>query len=124
MRYSRGYEGSVDIYVEVDDENDEVFGSLYHLVDDVGELTLRFSFSVSPYSPAVITGPVERCHPAEGGEVEDVVLDGVVVGEKVVLVEGEVRDRIQELCFGEVEEKALDQVADWLADERDYCDFL
>lgn len=38
------------------------------------EVEYEIDVEVSEYSPAVIHAPVERCHPAEGGEVEIVAI--------------------------------------------------
>lgn len=35
-----------------------------------GEVDVRIEATVEPYDPGVCSGPVERCYPPEGGDVE------------------------------------------------------
>jgi hypothetical protein len=35
------------------------------------ELLAIIQFSTTPYDPGVSSGPVEKCYPPEGGEIED-----------------------------------------------------
>jgi hypothetical protein len=38
--------------------------------EDGTETELELTFTISDYDPGVSSGPVERCYPPEGGEVE------------------------------------------------------
>jgi hypothetical protein len=38
--------------------------------EDGSEVELDITFTMSDYDPGVRSGPVERCYPPEGGEVE------------------------------------------------------
>jgi hypothetical protein len=84
------------------------------------EVFYQISGSVSPYDPGVCSGPVERCYPPEGGEVEI---------EKVELLDDSrgkvVRDVTDENPFDakeleKIEERLTEQAIDSYDDGDDY----
>lgn len=82
----------------------------------VFDVELDVSFEISAYKPARIYGPVELCHPEEGGEIsfESICMDGTDIYN---LLADSVIEMIEQKCYAYAEEQAA-------ADEADYYDML
>ena len=65
----------------------------YHLERGDDEIELTIEYSVAPYYPAQTYGPPENCHPAEGGEIEDMTVTDAN-GEPIELTDQE-REKIE-----------------------------
>lgn len=84
------------------------------------EIEFNVEFDASPYVPAKISGPPERCYPAEGGEVE--ICDVYVDGESVIAtLDQEVLNRLKskcEDCIGEIFQDEKESAEAEAADAR------
>ena len=63
----------------------------------IGDVEFEVEFSSTPYVPAKISGPLENCYPAEGGEVE---IESICIGEFEVsdIISDSVRQLLQTKC--------------------------
>ena len=76
--------GIATTHIEIEDRYDED-------TDTVFEVEVEWVFS--PFIPARISGPVESCYPAEGGELEECVVilpDGTRIEDGVSWLEKEI----------------------------------
>ena len=80
---------TVSTFIEIEDRYDEEAEREY-------EVEVEWTFS--PFIPARISGPVEGCYPAEGGELEDCVVI-LPTGERVSDGEGWLRREIGDAGF-------------------------
>lgn len=54
-----------------------------HTLQTTIELDVTVTCTSEPYVPAVISGPAEACHPAEGGEIDDIEITATIGGRPV-----------------------------------------